>query len=180
MISLRSKITQAVLGYLFLHKEESLYVGELSRKLGLDKGNLSRKLSELEQIGILKSDVRGRERFFSINKKYPLAEEYSRIVIKSLGIEAELKKTLQQIIGIQRAFLFGSYATEKMDAASDIDLMVIGTHSAIALRKAIAKIQKKLNRQINAISVHSQEYDTKKRKDPFFKRVELSKKVELT
>ena len=45
MISLRSKITQQVLSYFFLHTEAELYLNEISRKLDLNRGNLTKKIS---------------------------------------------------------------------------------------------------------------------------------------
>jgi len=179
MISIKSSITQAVLGYLFLHEEQSLYLSEIARKLHLDKGNLSRKLSELEEAGLLQSEIRGKERFFSLNRRYAFFEEYKQIILKSVGIEAVLKKVIRKIPGVKRAFIFGSYAKKGMDAMSDIDLMVIGDHSSISLRKAIALIQKKTDRQINLLSIGSEEYQSKKKNDPFIKRVEASPKIEL-
>ena len=74
MISLRSKITKAVLSYFFLHKEADVYISELARKLSLDSGNLTRKLKELESIGILVSESRGKETYYALHKKYPLLQ----------------------------------------------------------------------------------------------------------
>ena len=70
MISLRSEITKKLLNYFFLNPQESLYVNELSRKLALDKRNLVKKLKELENETILKSEKRGNLRFYSINRDY--------------------------------------------------------------------------------------------------------------
>ena len=96
MISLRSKVTRDVLSELFLRQEGSFYVNELARRLKLDSGNLTRKLHELENIGLLKSDYRGRERYYSLNKSYPLINEYRKIVLKTVGLEGSLKDLLDQ------------------------------------------------------------------------------------
>ena len=37
MLGLRSKIAQKILGYLFLHQGESLYVNEMCRRFGVDR-----------------------------------------------------------------------------------------------------------------------------------------------
>ena len=72
MISMRSKITRVLLNYYFLNFQENLFVNEISRKLDVDKRNLVKKLRELEYEGILKSQVRGNQKLYSINEKYPL------------------------------------------------------------------------------------------------------------
>ena len=71
MISLRSKITRGVLSNFFLHEDSSLYINEIARLFGLDRGNLIRKLKALECEGILKSEFNGNQKYYSLNKDYP-------------------------------------------------------------------------------------------------------------
>lgn len=86
MVSLRSGVTRKVLNYFFLNPQESLYVNELSRKLDLDKRNLVKKLKELESEGLLKSELRGNLKIYSINKSYPLYKEYQKIILNTVLI----------------------------------------------------------------------------------------------
>lgn len=179
MISLKSKITCAVLGDLFLHRHRSFYVNECARRLGLDSGNLTRKLKELETAGLLRSEARGKERYYSLNPSFPLLEEYRKIVLKTIGIEAQIRSALKDVSGIQRSFLFGSYAAGRMDEASDVDLVVIGNHRTLDLQRKIASVQKKLSREINLISISPKEYEKKKKSHPFFRALEKRPRVEL-
>jgi predicted nucleotidyltransferase len=179
MISMRSKHTKAILGYMFLHEDAELYVSEMARKFSLDDGNLSRKLKELEREGVLKCCERGGASYYSLNRNYPLLKEYKGIVLKTIGLEQKLRDVLSGIPGIEQAFIFGSYAGGTMDAASDIDLLVIGGHDTLALQKAVAMFQKETDREINVISTDPREYHEKLKKDPFFKSLEKKKKVRL-
>lgn len=86
MVSLRSGVTRKVLNYFFVNPQESLYVNELSRKLDLDKRNLVKKLKELESEGLLKSELRGNLKIYSINKSYPLYKEYQKIILNTVLI----------------------------------------------------------------------------------------------
>lgn len=92
MISLKSEITKKLLNYFFINPQENLYVNELLRKFSLDKRNLVKKLRELEKEGILKSQIRGNLKLYSINKSYPLYKEYEKIVLKTVGLEDRMKK----------------------------------------------------------------------------------------
>lgn len=179
MISLRSKITKEVLADMFLRPTASFYVNELARKHGLDSGNLTRKLHELESEGILSSETRGRERYYSLNKSYSLLEEYRRIVLKTLGAEAFLKRALKGISGIKHAYIFGSYATDNMDSNSDIDVLVVGEHRVLDLQAKIAQLQKKLSREVNVTNLSSKEYEAKKKTDHFIRNIESHSKVIL-
>lgn len=168
MISLKSEITQKVLNYFFLNPQRSLYVNELARKLSLDKRNLIKKIRELEKEGILVSEQRGNLKLYSINGKFPLYKEYKSIILKTFGFEAKLQTLLETIPGIDFAYIYGSYAGDKMDAHSDIDLLVVGRHKILILQKIISCLQKELDREINVVNMDKEEYlRRRKKKDPF-------------
>ncbi len=179
MISLRSKITREILSYFFLHEKQSLYVNEMARRFGLDSGNLSRKLSDLEQEGVLTSERRGKEHYYSLNKKFPLAKEYRKIILKTAGIEHLLRGALTALGGVQKAMIYGSYAKNTMTSASDIDVLVVGDHKVVDLHRAISKLQKKTDREINVTSLSSKEYELKRKSDEFFRALSKRPRVEL-
>ena len=158
MLSLRSKITQAVLRYFLLHKDTEGHVNELARRLLLDSGNLTRKLIELENNGILKSRWQGAQRLYSLNSAFPLLKEYKKIIKQTIGLEHILRGAFKNVPGIKKAIIFGSYADDKMDPKSDIDVLVVGDHSAIDLQRKIAAIQKSMDREINVVSMTPGEY----------------------
>lgn len=180
MLSLRSKITQEVLGYFMLHETSEMYVNELARYLGLDSGNLVRKLRELELEGILKSDTKGNLRYYSLNSSFPLLKEYRRIMLKTVGFEYALKEVLKKVKGLKKAILFGSYAQDKMDVASDIDLLAVGNHDSIDIQRSIAGFQKKMEREINVISMSPEDYEKRKKSgDPLLKSIYTKKRIPL-
>jgi len=180
MISLNSTITAKLLNYFFINHKESLYVNELSRKLGLDKRNLVKKLKELESEGIFTSQTRGNLKLYSINRKYPLYKEYKKIIVKTLGLEANLRETLRDVKGIKQAYIYGSYAANKLKVHSDIDLLVVGRQSVIETQKAIRKIQKEIDREMNIVNMGEAEFRRrKKNKDPFLSNIFSGKTIKI-
>ena len=179
MVGLRSKISQKVLGFFFLQEDAERYVSDLSRTFHIEVGNLTRKLNELEKEGILKSRWQGNQRYYSLNKKFSLFKEYKNIVLKTIGLEQILKTALDKISGIKKAIIFGSYARDKMDSHSDIDLLVIGDHSTIGLQKVVADVQKSVSRVINVVGMSPQEYAEKKENDPLLKSIESHKSIKI-
>ena len=179
MISLKSKIAQAVLGYFMLHEGAEMYVNELARRLSLESGNLARKLIELENEGLLQSAARGNQRYYALNPAFPLLKEYKQIVLKTVGLEKALRETLQSIKGVEKAYLFGSYAQNNMNTSSDIDLLAIGNHNTLELQKKIAEVQKSVDREINVISMSPSEYEKKRKRNSFLKSVHQEKKINL-
>lgn len=178
MITLKSKSEKELLNYFFIHENERLYVNELVRRLGIDKRNLLKKLSELEKLGLFVTDFVGNLKFYSLNKKFALYKEYRNIILKTAGIEQHLREILTELQDVKRAFIYGSFATNKMNISSDIDIMVIGDHDIVELQKAIGQLQKKYDREINVISMDAKEFKSK-RQDPFVAGVLNKKRIEL-
>jgi predicted nucleotidyltransferase len=163
-----------------MNSHESLYVNELSRKLDLDKRNLVKKLKELEMYGILKSQNRGNLRFYSINKNYPLYKEYEKIIQKTIGLEDRLKKVMQEVTGVKEAYIYGSYAENKMDTHSDIDLLIIGNHELLFLQKKINMLQKEVDREINSVNMSEREFKKRlKSRDPFILEILGKKSIKI-
>jgi len=180
MFQFNSKVTKKVLGYFFLHDNQSLYINEMERRFGVDKRNLVKKLKEFTAQGILVSEKKGKEVYYAINKKYPLFQEYKKIILKTYGIENELKEALSQIKGIEEAYIYGSYARNKMDAHSDIDVLIIGNADTLLLQKKVAELQGKLDREINLMNIESAEL--KKRRaggDPFITEIMRGGKIKI-
>ena len=68
MLNLSSKVTKKLLGYFFLHEDESLYFNEIVRRLGEDKRNLAKKIKEFELVGLLSVETKGPLNIYSVNK----------------------------------------------------------------------------------------------------------------
>jgi predicted nucleotidyltransferase len=180
MITFKSRITISVLNYFFLNQEARHYINELAKILDLDPKNLYRKLAQLEKEGLLKSEFRGKERYFFLNSKYPLLDHYRQIFLKTYGLEGELEKALMKVKGIKEAYIYGSYARNKMDSSSDIDVLIIGDHSIVESQRKINQLQKESGREINVLNLSEQEYkEKKKNKDQFLKNVFAGKIIKL-
>ncbi|MFH1854150.1 MAG: nucleotidyltransferase domain-containing protein [Candidatus Omnitrophota bacterium] len=180
MFSVASKTAKTLLDFYFLHEDESFYVNEIVRRLGLDKRNLIRKLKELEKEGVFISELRGNQRYYSLNKKFPLYQEYKNIFMKTIGLEGKLRKLLSGIKGVNSAYLYGSYAQDKMDTFSDIDLIVVGSQDIVFLQGKINKLQKDIDREINMINISQREFDSKKKnRDPFVLDILKKKHIKI-
>lgn len=180
MILFRSEIAQKVLGYFFLNPQEQLYTNEIAKNLDLDKRNLVKKLKEFEKDGLLRKTARGNMQLYSINDKYPLYNEYRKIILATVGVESSLRKIVAGFPGISEAYIYGSYARNAMDAHSDIDLLVVGSHSVLALQRKLTTLQKTLGREINAVNMDAKEFEVRKRKsEPFITAILTGKNVRL-
>ncbi len=172
MISFKSKVTRKILNYFFLNQLQKQYASAIANTIDEDQKNVHRKLMELEKEGILVSEFSGRQRYFSLSKKYPLLDEVKKLFFASAGFEYELVRILRTVKGLSEAYLFGSYVSESMDEQSDVDLLVVGTHSEMDLQKAINPFQREIHRVINIMSMGPLELVRKRREgDPFILKV---------
>jgi predicted nucleotidyltransferase len=148
---LNTRLRRNLLAFTFSHAGENFYVRELAGLIQEDAGNLSRELRKLEGEGLFTSHVRGNSKFYMPNPQYPLFDELKKIVFKTTGVAGSLKGVIDAYPGISRAFIYGSYAKEQENAASDVDLVVVGLES-------------KLRREINFTAYTEEEFRKEKKK----------------
>jgi predicted nucleotidyltransferase len=145
----RSKHRAAILRIFFANPESQFYLREIAKMINASAGNAQKELKGLEKEGILKSAKRGNLRFYCLNPAYPLFNELSGIISKTLGIEAEIKKELKSLKGLRFAFIFGSYVKKDFGPDSDLDLFIIGSIDEDELIRKIKKAENRINREIN-------------------------------
>lgn len=149
MINLKAIHTGKILNLFFQNPEKEYYLREMSRYLDCEPGFFQHAINGLIKEGILIDERKGNLRLFKLNKKYPLYEEVKKIISKTLGIEAQLKKLVHKLKGIEYAFIFGSIAKGKEYAESDIDLMLIGQIDQDDLINKINALEENLKREVN-------------------------------
>lgn len=176
----KSSLRAKVLLYFFSNPTASLYVREMAQILHVDATNLSKELSRLEESGVFISQIRGSQKYYSLNKDYIFHKELRSIVFKTIGIEGGLKLLLDKIEGIKCAFIYGSFAEGKEHAQSDVDLLIIGKLDEDKLLEKVEVFEKELGREINYNVYSLAEF--KKRladKDSFIVNVFTRKKIML-
>lgn len=179
MLKFRSKITVKVLDYYFTNPQKARYINELAGLLEVDPGNLYRKLKELENENILVQDTKGNQKYYSLNKDYPLLKEIKKAYEAKYGFKKKLGQALKGLKGLDEAYLYGSFATGQPDKGSDIDLLLIGSHSGIGAARKILPLEKFLGREINIIDMTRREYENRRQKDDFLKQVLSTKPIKL-
>ncbi|MBI3485256.1 MAG: nucleotidyltransferase domain-containing protein [Acidobacteria bacterium] len=179
MLQLRSKLRRDLLGYFFTNPDAEHYLRELAALLHADAANLSRELAALAQLGIFQWRLRGRLKFYRLNRAHPLFEEYRRIISKTIGVEGQLRRLFASMPGIQQAYLFGSFASNRQDSQSDIDVLLVGSPDPEKLASEVRKLEKRLARAINYTLLSKSEFQTRRKKRDAFLLDALRHKVDL-
>ena len=176
-----SKLRAKILGWFFLHIDERFYVRQMAGLLNEDLANLSRELKRLEQLKILGSTRQGNQKYYYVNEKNPVFEELRGLIIKTIGLIDILRQEFETLSNkIKLAFIYGSFAREKANLKSDIDLVVIGKVSFGEVTAISARAEKKIGREINPVVMDEQEMEERlKNKDHFLTRVWEEPKIWL-
>ena len=178
-VLVNTKLRRKLLAYAFTHVDEEYYVRELSGLIDGDPGNLSRELKRLEAEGLYTSVTRGRIKLYSLNKKYPLFKELKEIIFKTEGVEGSLNQIVRGYTGIALAFIYGSYAKNKENGSSDIDLVVVGKLPNGEFVREIRALEARLNREINYTVYERGEFEKERKKQGGFLHLVLTDKIIL-
>jgi predicted nucleotidyltransferase/predicted transcriptional regulator with HTH domain len=180
MLDLRSKARQRLLTYYFTNLTARHHLRDLADRLSIDPSNLSRELRRLERDGLFRSEVIGRQKYFQLSREYPLFDEVRSILAKTLGAVPLIAQSLKKLEGIEEAYLYGSFARNQQDAASDIDVLVIGAPRSEALAEAVRKLERQLGREINYTVLTRKELALRRtKKDAFLENVWHNKRLSL-
>ena len=164
----RSRLRRKLLSYFFTNPTASLYLREIASILKEDSGNISKELSKLEKEGIFISTMRGNQKHFSLNTKYPLYKELKSVIFKTIGVEGNLRKIVDEVEGITLAFIYGSFALNKESSTSDIELLTVGSPGQDKLMERMDDLEKRLRREINYNIYSEKEFKEKLRKNDSF------------
>jgi predicted nucleotidyltransferase len=164
----KSKTRREIFRLYFTNPDNEYYLRELERLLSIPVSMIRKELLRLVADGVFDSRKVGNLTYFYINKEYPLFDELSSIVFKTIGIKGLLQKTLEKLSGIQVAFIYGSFAKNEANASSDVDLFLVGDIEEDELVREINELEKRLKREINYSVYSKRDFTEKKRKrDPF-------------
>src|ERR1039457_41729 len=114
-----------ILSILSENPQKEYYLHELGRLMEKKPGVFQIGINSLEKQKWVTSRKQGILRLFKINEQHPLYKEIKSFVRKTVGVEAQLKSILNNIDGIEKALIYGSYAKDSMRPDSDEDILVV-------------------------------------------------------
>ena len=152
----------------YTNPDHQFYIHEIGRILNKKPGVFQRTLYEMEREGILRSEYKANARYFRANRDYPLYNEYKSIVFKTIGVIGSVKEVLEKAGPIDFSFVYGSFAKNKENYLSDIDVVIIGSPDEDKIIRDFEKLEEQLKREINFKLYSLKEFLTGVRhKDPF-------------
>ncbi len=179
--ALFTETQQRVLGLLYGRPDRSFYTNEILRRTGMGVATIKRELDRMRNAGILTLTRVGNQHHYQADPRCPIYSELIAIVKKTFGVTEVIR---QALVGLQDkiswAFVYGSIASGKETAGSDIDLMIIGDVEFAGVVGALSKAQDTLGREINPKIFSEKEWlRMKKRDDAFYKEVMNKARIDV-
>jgi len=148
--SLFGHTRSALLSMLYGHADQSFYLRQLVRAVGVGHGAVQRELKHLTDMGLIVRRPQGNQVLYRVNRESPIFREIKSLITKTVGIHDAIRSALAPLgAEIQVAFVYGSVARQKERASSDIDLMVLGSAPFSEVVSALGPAQRVLGREIN-------------------------------
>lgn len=170
--ALFTETQQKVLALLYGQPGRSFYTKEILRLTGMGVATIKRELDRMLAAGILTMKKVGNQHHYQANPHCPIHDELVSIVKKTVGLSGVLRQALEPLADrIDWAFVFGSVASSKERAGSDVDLLVVGDVGFGDVVGAIYDAQEILGREINPKVYSKKEWQMHKEGDGFISRI---------
>ena len=165
---LSSKVRAEIFRILFGVHSAELHMRELEREAGCTIGPVQTELKKLLGLQLVTSRRSGNRLYYRANREHPLYPEIHSLVLKTSGLCDYLREALNARDDITLAFVFGSMASGNNGAASDIDLMVIGSIGLRALSGVLADFRSTIGREVNPHVFSREEFLRRKQEGEHF------------
>jgi predicted nucleotidyltransferase len=176
-----SRTRVKLLTLFLLNPENEYYLREIVRKTDENYNSVRRELANLESFGLITGQRKGNQQYYMVNRDFFLYDDLQKLVLKTEGVVKIIKEDLGSFSAIECMFIFGSFGQGTAGYKSDIDLFIVGEVDENTLIPLIHKSELVINREINYVLMHSDEFRKKKKaKDPFVTNVMKEPKIMIT
>lgn len=150
---LRSEQQARILTLLLGDPDLELSLTELSHRTGAPQPSVHREIERAEVSGLVQSRRVGNTRLVRANTDSPYYNGLADVLTKAFGVPRVLAAALRGVAGIERAFIFGSWAARSQGTAGarpvgDIDLLVLGEPDRDLLYQEVYAASERLGRPV--------------------------------
>lgn len=121
-----------------LNPDEEFFIRELTRKLDEQINSIRRELDNLKKIGLLKSKVRNRKKYYYVCKDFIIFNELRDILIKASSTDEQLVRKIAKMGEIELMVLSGEFVGRE----SNVDLLIVGEVDKNKLQEYLVKTRR--------------------------------------
>lgn len=160
---------QNILAVLLLSPERRWYLSDLAQHLHVPLSSLQREMASLADAELLCRETDGNRVYYRANPAHPLLPELQGLFAKTIGLADKVKAALKPFwADIDLAFIYGSVARGERTAASDVDVLVVGSVSMTELALPLRELERTLQIPVNLTHYTAAEFLGKRRQGSHF------------
>lgn len=118
-----------LLNLFLLNADDEFFIRELTRKLNEQINSVRRELDNLKKIGLLRSKVRNRKKYYQVDTNFLLFNELKSIVTKAGSERDGIAKKIAKLGQIELLVLSGVFVGRQSQA----DMLIVGDVDGNAL-----------------------------------------------
>ena len=173
----RGRTTAKVLALLTSTPGQRFHTREIVRRVEGTEHPVHRALTLLEEQGLVDSERVGNLRMWSMPTTHPLYKGLREVFARTVGIAEQMRIAFGDR-RVDLAFIFGSYATGRDDATSDIDLFILGEIDWSSMPDVESDVLARLGRELNAVVFSEEDLRSAvERESPFIATIRDEPKI---
>lgn len=180
---LRSRVQGDLLALLYLHPEREYSLTEAAERIGASVKAVHTEASRLVAAGLVRDTRRGNLRLLRAVQGTPLSRPLTDLLAVTYGPLPVLSDLLADVDGVQRAFIYGSWAARYQEepgpVPADVDVLVVGTADRDDLHDVARTAGQQLNRPVNIRRVSTAAWDDPDPSDAFLRSLRERPLVQL-
>jgi DNA-binding transcriptional ArsR family regulator len=152
---LRSQQQGEILALLLGDPDRELSLTEISQVTGAPHPSVYREVQRAEQAGLVTTRKIGNTRLVRADTASPYYAGLADVLTRAFGVPSVLAAALQQVNGIETAYLYGSWAARHagqpgLRPIGDIDILVLGQPDRDKLYDVLGTAESQLGRSVQA------------------------------
>ncbi len=160
---LRSDTQGEILALIILFPEIEWTIAELAAAAGVTPPTAMREVDRIAAAGLVHERRSGRNRLITADTETAAYPPLRDLMLVTYGPEPVLRSLLEQVHGVERAYIYGSWADRRTGhdgrVPGDIDVLVVGNAEADELDEAAETAERHLRREVSIRQVRPQRWD---------------------
>lgn len=178
---LRSEAQGEIIARIMLSPDQEQSLSEIAHDAGVSVATATREVDKLVAAGLVSERRLGTARLVQADQTNPAFRPLADLLAVTYGPVVVLEHLLRDLQGVNRAYVYGSYAARRAGEAGptpkDIDVLVLGDPSRADLLEVSLEAGRRVRREVNIRRMPTGGWVDDS--DPFVKTVKSRPMIEL-
>lgn len=143
-----------LLNTFLLNADEEFFIRELTRKLDEQINSIRRELDNLKKIGLLRSKVRNRKKYYYVNKDFVIFSELKDIFMKASSNDEQMARKIAKMGEVDLMVLSGMFIGKE----SPVDLLIVGNVDKAQLQTFLAESSKPSKKDVKFTIISKKDF----------------------